>query len=67
MQCTPSSLDCGTVIIRTSQSRTLILTNPTPSTLYYRLHVDEEVGKGDRPLTAGSQGKRLDLNPGFSS
>lgn len=59
MQCNPSSLDCGTVIIGTSQSHILTLTNPTLSTLYYRLHVDkEEEGERGRPVTDSSQGNK---------
>ena len=59
MQCNPSSLDCGTVIIGTSQSHILTLTNPTLSTLYYHLHVDkEEEGERGRPVTGSSQGNK---------
>ena len=37
-------MDCGTVIIGTSQQRTLTLTNPTSSDLHYRLKVQDCIG-----------------------
>jgi hypothetical protein len=52
IQCTPSVMECGTVIIGTSQQRTLTLINPTSSDLHYRLKASDSID--GQPISTSS-------------
>ncbi len=52
-QCSPASVDCGTVIIGTSSQHTLTLSNPSPCSLAYQLLVDSSIAPPGSSLKQG--------------